>query len=73
MNKELLIKIKSDPNLYNYLKYHSYWYKDLKRRPERFNEFVYEMKKEYKLTVTDKISNVNDKITFVRTFLDMLN
>ena len=73
MNKELLIKIKSDPNLYNYLKYHSYWYKDLKRKPERFNEFVYEMKKEYKLTVSDKISDVGDKISFIRSFLDMLN
>jgi len=73
MNREILIKIRSTPNLYNYLKYHSYWYKELKRRPEKFKEFEYEMKKEYKLTVSDKISDVNDKITFVRSFLEMLN
>ena len=73
MNREVLIKIRSEPNLYNYLKYHSWWYKELKRKPGKLKEFDYEMKKEYKLTVADKISNVNDRITFIRTFLDMFN
>ena len=73
MNRDILIKIKSEPNLYHYLKHHSSWYKILKRNPNSLKEMEDAMKIEYKLTTADKISNVSDKITMIRTFLEMLN
>ena len=73
MNRDLLIKIKKEPNLYHYLKYHSTWYKALKRNPNSLKDMEEEMKVEYKLTTADKINNVSDKITMIRTFLDMMN
>ena len=73
MKRELLIRIKSEPNLYHYLKNHSYWYKELKRNPSSIVEMEELMKIEYKLTTADKINNVSEKITMVRTFLDMMD
>lgn len=70
MRTDILIKIRSNPNLNNYIKYHSYWYKFLIRNPNSILKMEEEMKKEYKLTVSDKINNVNNKMEMVRTFLE---
>lgn len=72
MRTDILIKIRNDPNLNSYIKYHSYWYKELMRNPSSLSVMESEMKKEYKLTMGDKISNLNDKVQMIRTFLDVL-
>lgn len=72
MQIDILLKIKSDPMLYNYLKHHSNWYKILRRNPSLLNEMIQSMKKEYKLTATDKLNELSDKIMLMRTFLEML-
>lgn len=72
MDKAILYKIKEDPNLYRYLKYHSNWYKILSRDPRELKNMIKEMKKEYKLTITDKIDDLSQKINLLNTFLDVL-
>ena len=72
MRTDILIKIRNNPNLYSYIKYHSYWYKELMRRPNSLSVMENEMKKEYKLTTGDKISKLNERMQMIRTFLDVL-
>lgn len=72
MNLDTLFKIRQNPNLYQYLKYNSYWYKLLNRDPILIKEMDELMKKEYKLTAMDKINNFSQKIDTINTFLDIL-
>ena len=57
MTLEVQFKLKSNPLFIKYLHENSYWYKILNRDPEMFNEFIEEVKKNYKLRATDKIND----------------
>ena len=72
MNFDILYKIRQDKNMYIYLKYHSYWYKILKRDPTMIKIMEKEMKKEFKLTTGDKINDIYKKMELFNTFLNML-
>lgn len=72
MNVETQIKIRNNPYLYRYLRENSGWYKALNRDPNSIKQIETEMKNAYKLNLTDKISNLNQKIEMVRTFIDIL-
>ena len=72
MNIETQIKIRNNPNLYRYLRDNSSWYKALNRDPNSIKQMEIEMKNAYKLNLTDKIGNLNQKIEMVRTFIDIL-
>lgn len=72
MNIETQIKIRNNPYLYRYLRENSSWYKALNRNPNSLKQMETEMKNTYKLNLTDKISNLNQKIEMVRTFIDIL-
>lgn len=72
MNIETQIKIRNNPYLYRYLRDNSSWYKNLNRDPNSIKQMETEMKSAYKLNLTDKISNINQKIEMVRTFIDIL-
>lgn len=72
MQLNLIYTLRNNPPLYHYLKYHSYWYKELYRNPSSIKRLESEMKKEYKLTMEDKISRLGDKISMVSSFLDVL-
>ncbi len=67
----IMIYIKSDNMLYEYLKYHSYWYKKIYRNENVLRELISEMKEEYKLTTKDKIEDMSNKITMVRNLLEI--
>lgn len=56
MTLELQFKLKSNPLFIKYLHENSYWYKILNRDPDMFNEFVNEVKKNYKLRPSDRIN-----------------
>lgn len=62
MTIDLQVKLKSNPLYYTYLHTHSYWYKELNRHPERFNDFIEEVKNEYHLRPTDKIKKALDTV-----------
>ncbi len=69
---ELQQKIKNDPNLYQYLRENSYWYKYLNRDPNSIKQMEEEMKKKYQLTTGDKINNIARNIEMVRTFMEVM-
>ena len=56
MKLDVQFKLKSNPLFIKYLHENSYWYKILNREPNMFNEFVNEVKKNYKLRTSDKIN-----------------
>ena len=72
MRADVLLRIRNDINLSTYIKYHSYWYKELIRNPNRIITMEEEMKKEYKLTMGDKIARLNSKVEIIRTFLEVM-
>ena len=56
MKLDVQFKLKSNPLFIKYLHENSYWYKILNRDPDMFNDFVGEVRKNYKLRPTDRIS-----------------
>ena len=72
MNIELQFKMRSNPIYYKYLHENSYWYKILNRDPQMINKMTEEMKKAYKLTIEDKIDDLNSKMNIVKAFMDTL-
>ncbi len=71
MINEAILKVKEDRKLYNYLKYHSYWYNIITENPERIKDMIKEMKKELKETFEDKLSDINNKISFIRSLVEL--
>lgn len=72
MIDETLLIIKQDKLLYHYLKYHSYWYKIIKRDNLKVKDMVNEMKKELGLTKEDKLKELNSKIETISSLIDIL-
>lgn len=72
MNLDIQFKLKSNPAYIQFLRDHSYWYKQLTRHPEQFQEFVDEVKAEYKMRPIDKINNVVDSMEMIKTFMGVL-
>lgn len=70
---ETQIIIKNNPYLHRYLRDNSSWYKKLNRNPNSIKDMEKEMKSAYKLNLTDRIDNINQKIEMLRTFIDILN
>ena len=50
-------KLKEKEEYLRYLRENSHYYKILNRDPDMFNEFVNEVKKNYKLRTSDKIND----------------
>ena len=73
MITETLIKIRNNPIVYNYLRVNSSWYKALNRDSNIISEIEKEAKDYYKLNLSDKLSNLNDKLSVVKTFMDIIN
>lgn len=72
MNIETKMIIDQNPNLKRYLKEHSYWYKYLNRDPKSLKAMDEAMRKEYKLTTKDRLEKLNQNISLVYNFLDIL-
>ena len=72
MRLDIQYKLKSNPNYINYLHENSYWYKLLNRNPESVVEFINEVKKNYKLRSTDKITKALDMIELLESVITTL-
>lgn len=70
MTLDLIFKINKDENLHRYLRENSYWYKLLNRDPKLINKMESDMKKAYKLTLEDKVSDLTSKINLIKGFID---
>ena len=69
MTLETQFKLKSNPMYIKYLHENSYWYKILNRDPDEFNNFVQELKINYKLRPQDKISKALDTFEMINAIL----
>ncbi len=67
-----MMKINNDINQKRYLREHSYWYKYLNRSSSYYEDFIKNMKKDYKLTTIDKINKVTDSINMLKMVVDVL-
>lgn len=72
MINNIILEIKRDNELYNYLKYHSYWYYVLTYEPNRIKDMIKEMKIELNLTTEKKLEDLNKKISFINNLFDIL-
>ena len=72
MTLELQFKLKSNPLFIKYLHENSYWYKILNRDPYMFNEFVQEVKKNYKLRPSDRINEALNTFEMISTIFSTL-
>ena len=72
MTLDTQFKLKSNPLYIKYLHENSYWYKILNRNPGEFNNFVNELKINYKLRPQDKISKALDTFEMVSTIISSL-
>ena len=72
MNLSTQFKIKNNPLLQKYIRENSYWYKYLNRNHNLLTEMEKEMKENYKLTASDKINNISEKLDLIRTFMNVM-
>ena len=72
MDIKTQIIVRSNPNIYRYLREYSYWYKSLNRTPESIKELELEMKNRYKLTAENKLEKLNHSMSLIRSFMDVL-
>lgn len=74
MIDQVMFQIKNNKMLYEYLLYHSYWYKSIKRGDyDSLRNMIQNMKEEYKLTTKDKIDDIQNKIILARNILEIFN
>lgn len=72
MTLDVQFKLKSNPLFIKYLHENSYWYKILNREPSMFNEFVNEVKKNYKLRTSDKINEAINTFEMITSIFSAL-
>ena len=72
MQVETRLKIKSNPNLYRYLRENSYWYKYLNRSTIFLKHLEEEMKEKYRLRSVDKIENISNTMKMIQSFLEVM-
>ena len=65
MELGLLMKMKSDKKMYEYLLKHSYWYRLLNRNPDNFNDFQKEYKKYNRENNLGKINDAIDNAELI--------
>lgn len=72
MNLIVQQKLSEDKKMNDFLKQNSYWIKELNRDDENYKKYVNEMKKKYRLNMTDKISDTIDNIDIITSVLQTL-
>ena len=72
MNIKIQYILDSDLLLKKYLQEHSNYYKNIIRNPNFIYQLINLMKKDYHLTLPDKIDKIKDNITMINTFMDVL-
>ena len=72
MINQLMLKIKQDNLLYNYLKYHSYWYEELLLDENKIEDMIKEMKKNLKMNPEDKLNDFKEKLELFSSIIEVL-
>lgn len=72
MDIKTQIIVRSNPNIYRFLREESYWYKYLNRDPNSIKDLEKAMKNKYKLTTEDKLEKINQSMSLIHSFMDVL-
>jgi len=72
MNYEIKNIINSNILLKKYLRENSFYYKNLIRNPLFINTLIEFMKRDYKLTVSDKLEKINNDLNIMSSVIDIL-
>lgn len=72
MDIKTQIIVRSNPNIYRFLREESYWYKYLNRDPNSIKDLEKAMKVKYKLTTEDKLEKLNQSMNLINSFMDVL-
>lgn len=72
MNRDLIYQIRENKNLYLFLKYNSYLYKQILRNEITVKELEKIMKEKTNQTGADKLRNISRKIELANTLLNIL-
>lgn len=72
MTLDIQYNLKSNPNYIKYLRENSNWYKILNRDPASFKLFIQEVKQNYRLKSTDRISKALETIELLQNVLSTL-
>ena len=72
MNIKTQLMIRSNPNIYRYLRENSYWYKFLNRDSSSIKNLELEMKNRYKLTTKDRLEKINNSMSIIHSFMYVL-
>lgn len=72
MNLDTQFKLKNNPLYIKYLRENSHWYKALNREPNSFKLFEEELKVNYKLRPSDRLSQALDYIEMFETIMSTL-
>lgn len=65
--------IKENLQLKRFLRENSYYYKNLNRDQRFIYQLANMMKKEYKLTLPDRLDKLKSNISMINTFMDIIN
>ncbi len=72
MPLEIQFKLKKNPLYIKYLRENNIWYKRLIRNPNSFDNFVAELKVNYRLRPTDKLNDIAETINVVTNLLSSM-
>lgn len=64
--------VRSNSNIYRFLREESYWYKYLNRNPNYIKDLEQAMKSKYKLTAQDRLEKLNQSMSLLHSFMDVL-
>ena len=73
MSEEIIYIIKNNEIINRFLREESYHYKYLYRDNNYIKEVERLAKEKYKLTLSDKISNLNNTLTLINTFMSVID
>ena len=69
---DIQFKLRSNPIYLEYLHNNSYWYKILNRNPDKFSDFIEEVKDNYHLRPTDRIKIALDTVDMLSSIFSSL-
>ena len=72
MTLETQFKLKSNPMYIKYLRENSHWYKILSRHPEFFSKFEDELKTNYKLRMSDRLTKTLEYMELIQSIISTI-
>lgn len=72
MDVKTQIIIRSNPDLYRFLREESYWYKYLNRNPNMVKEVEKRMREKYKINMEGRLDKINRSINLINGLMEIM-